>query len=170
MALVSILFFPAMRVREQMRWNALLDLDLPIFLLATGSVLAFYLLSQREVRAGWLGSLTCLPVLMSVGIGLCVNNTRAVLEAVSGWRTEFERTPKLRVEGRSRPPASRGYRGRLSTLTLLELGLGIHFTAVLAYAWMHRIYVSLPFLILFQAGYLYTAFLSLGQWARLRKS
>jgi cellulose synthase/poly-beta-1,6-N-acetylglucosamine synthase-like glycosyltransferase len=170
MALVSLLFFPAMRVREQMRWSALLALDLPIFLLATGSVLTFYLLSQREVRAGWGSSLRCLPILMSVGIGLCVNNTRAVLEAILGRRTDFERTPKLRVEGRSRPGTRREYRGSLSKLTFLELGLGIHFTAVLAYALAHRIYASIPFLLLFQAGFLYTAFLSLGQWARLRKA
>ena len=82
MALVSLLFLPAIRVREQLHWSRLLALDLPIFILATGSVLAFYLLSQREVRAGWSRSLRCLPVLMSVGIGLCVNNTRAVLEAL----------------------------------------------------------------------------------------
>jgi cellulose synthase/poly-beta-1,6-N-acetylglucosamine synthase-like glycosyltransferase len=170
MAFVSLLYFPALRVREQMRWNALLALDLPIFLLATGSVLAFYLLSQREVRAGWLGSLRCLPVLMSVGVGLCVNNSRAVLEAVLGRRTPFERTPKLRVEGRSAEAMGRAYRGRFSIFTLLEAGMGIHFSVVLAYAWIHRIYASIPFLLLFQSGFLYIALLSLGQWARLRKS
>jgi hypothetical protein len=84
---------------------------------------------------------------MSVGIGLCVNNTRAVLEAVFGRSTPFERTPKLRVEGRSRPRTRGG-----------------------VYAVAHGIYASIPFLLLFQAGYLYTAFLSLGQWARLRKA
>jgi cellulose synthase/poly-beta-1,6-N-acetylglucosamine synthase-like glycosyltransferase len=170
MALVSLLFFPAMRVREGMRWSAFLRLDLPIFLLATGSVLAFYLLSQREVRAGWRESFRSLPVLMSVGIGLCVNNTRAVLEAILGFRTEFERTPKLRVEGTGRPERRRAYRGRLSPLTLLELGLGIYFTGVLAYALERRIWFSLPFLLLFQAGYLYTGLLSLGQWARFRRT
>jgi cellulose synthase/poly-beta-1,6-N-acetylglucosamine synthase-like glycosyltransferase len=168
MVLVSLLFFPAMRVREQMRWNALLVLDLPIFLLATGSVLAFYLLSQREVLAGWRGSLRYLPVLMSVGIGLCVNNTRAVLEALMGHRTEFVRTPKLRVEGRGRSGGLRKYRGSLSSLTLLELALGIYFTGILIYAAAHRVYASIPFLLLFQAGYLYTAFLSLAQAARIR--
>jgi len=170
MVLVSLLFFPAMRVREQMRWNALLALDLPIFLLATGSVLAFYLLSQRETLAGWPGSLRYLPVLMSVGIGLCVNNTRAVLEALAGRRTDFVRTPKLRVEGRDRSRAPRKYRGSLSWLTLLELALGIYFTGVLVYAAAHRVYASIPFLLLFQAGYLYTAILSLAQAARSRTS
>ncbi len=170
MALVSLLFFPALWAREQMRWNALLALDLPILLLATGSVLAFYLLSQREALAGWRGSLRYVPVLMSVGIGLCVNNTRAVLEALAGRRTEFIRTPKLRVEGRGRPGGPQRYRGSLSPLTLAELGLGIYFTGILVYAAAHRVYASIPFLLLFQAGYLYTAFLSLAQAARTRRS
>ncbi len=168
MALVSLLFFPAMRVREQMRWNALLALDLPIFLLATGSVLAFYLLSQRKALAGWSGSLRYLPALMSVGVGLCVNNTRAVLEALAGLRTGFVRTPKLRVEGRDCPRGPRKYRGSLSPLTLLEAALGIYFTGIVIYAAAHRIYASIPFLLLFQAGYLYTAFLSLAQAAHTR--
>ena len=168
MMVVSFLFFPAMRARERMSWSALLALDLPIFLLATGSVLAFYLLSQREVRAGGRASMRDLPVLMSVGIGLCVNNTRAVLEALFGRPTEFVRTPKLRVEGRNRAGSPLRYGGSLPALTLVELGLGIYFTGVLVYTLAHRVYASIPFVLLFQAGYLYTAFLSLAQAARIR--
>ena len=33
---------------------------------------------------------------MSLGIGLCVNQTRAVLEALVGRETEFVRTPEAR--------------------------------------------------------------------------
>ncbi len=170
MVLVSVLFLPAMQARERMRWNSLLALDLPIFILATGSVVAFYLLSQREVLAGWRASLRDIPALMSVGIGLSVNNTRAVLEALAGHRSEFIRTPKIPVEGRSRARARSRYRGSLSAVTILELGLGIYFTGILAYALSHRIYVSIPFLLLFQAGYLYTAFLSIAQAVRLRRA
>jgi len=91
-----------------------------------------------------------------------------VLEALMGHRTEFVRTPKLRVEGRGRSGGLRKYRGSLSSLTLLELALGIYFTGILIYAAAHRVYASIPFLLLFQAGYLYTAFLSLAQAARIR--
>ena len=163
MAVLSLLLFPAIRVREQFRWQDFLVIDLPIFALATGSVLAFYLLSQRQVRSGWRGSLRDLPALMAVGIGLCVNNSRAVLEALTGHPTGFVRTPKLRVEGQDRSWRHLRYRGALSSFTFLELGLGLYFTFVLGYALAHRIYVSVPFLLLFQAGYLTTALLSLGQ-------
>ena len=35
---------------------------------------------------------------MSIGIGLAVNNTRAVFEALFGKQSEFARTPKYRIE------------------------------------------------------------------------
>ncbi|HEV8376068.1 MAG TPA: cellulose synthase family protein, partial [Candidatus Polarisedimenticolia bacterium] len=61
MVTVSLLYFPVMRAREQMEWSQLLALDFPIFLFGTGSVLTFYLLSQREVRSGWIGTLRDVP-------------------------------------------------------------------------------------------------------------
>ncbi|HEV8335794.1 MAG TPA: cellulose synthase family protein [Candidatus Polarisedimenticolia bacterium] len=166
MTIVSILFFPAMLARQGMRWNSLLGLDFPIFLLATGSVVAFYLFSQRQVRPERRGSLRDLPVLMAVGAGLCLNNTRAVLEALAGRRTGFVRTPKLRAEGKALRGDTLTYPGRLSALIALELALGLYFTGVLVYAITHRIYASLPFVLLFQAGYLYTSILALIQAAR----
>jgi cellulose synthase/poly-beta-1,6-N-acetylglucosamine synthase-like glycosyltransferase len=165
MALVSILFFPAMLAREGMRWNSLLGLDLPIFLFATGSVVVFYLDSQRAALPGRRGWLRHLPVLMAVGMGLCLNNTRAVLEALAGRRTGFVRTPKLRAEGKSLLGNSFAYRRKLSGMIGLELAFGVYFTGVLIYALSHRIYASIPFLLLFQAGYLYSSLLALGQAA-----
>jgi len=164
MTIVSILFFPAMLARQGMRWNSLLGLDLPIFLLATGSVVTFYVVSQRQARRR--GSLRDLPVLMAVGMGLCLNNTGAVLEALAGRRTGFVRTPKLRAEGKLLMGSALTYPGRLSALIGLELALGLYFTAVLVYAISHRIYASLPFVLLFLAGYLYTSILALGQALR----
>jgi hypothetical protein len=35
-----------------------------------------------------------LPFLMSLGIGLSINNARAVLEALINHQSEFKRTPK----------------------------------------------------------------------------
>ena len=39
---------------------------------------------------------------MSLGIGLCVNQTRAVFEALLGRETEFVRTPKHGIRGKLR--------------------------------------------------------------------
>jgi len=163
MVAASLLYFPVMRVRERMEWHQLMSLDFPILLFGSGSVLAFYLLSQKEHRSRWGATLWDLPCLMSVGMGLCVNNSQAVLEALWGRRTEFVRTPKPDVKGAAAASACKDYRGRLSPLALLELGAALYFVFVLVYAMRKGIYVSLPFVLLFLSGYLYSSIRSLGE-------
>jgi cellulose synthase/poly-beta-1,6-N-acetylglucosamine synthase-like glycosyltransferase len=168
MAIVSLLLYPAMRVREQFGWREMIALDLPIFLFATGSVLAFYLLSQRELQVGWWRTVLYLPALMSVGIGLCVNNSRAVLEALLGHSSGFVRTPKFRSVSRGSLRHRKKYRAARTGFSFLELGLGLYCTIVLGYALVQGIYESVPFILLFQAGYLYTGALSVGPILKAR--
>jgi hypothetical protein len=46
---------------------------------------------------------------------------------------------------------------------MIELALGLYFTATLFYALANGIYGTVPFLMLFQIGFLYTGMLSLMQ-------
>ena len=160
MVAVSLLYFPAMRIREHMEWSRLLALDLPILLLGSGSVLVFYLLSQREIGAGWWKTLMDLPWLVSVGMGLCLSNALAVLEALLGWRTDFVRTPKG-PQGRTGSWPGDDYRARLSPVVLMEAAGTAYFIVVLLYAVRHGIYVSVPFVLLFLSGFAFSAARSL---------
>jgi hypothetical protein len=100
-------------------------------------------------------------MLMALGIGMSLSNGRAVLEAILGRETSFERTPKYRIESSADGWKEKRYRGRGNLLSWLELGAGIGFTIALAYAASHQILGSIPFLLLFQAGFLYTGFVSI---------
>jgi hypothetical protein len=104
-----------------------------------------------------------LPFLMSIGIGLTVNNSRAVLEALFRRESEFARTPKYRIEGRSDEWIGKKYRQSVVVQPMIELALGLYFTATVFYAVANGIYGTVPFLVLFQLGFLYTALLSLVQ-------
>jgi hypothetical protein len=46
---------------------------------------------------------------------------------------------------------------------MIEVGLGLYFTATVFYALANGIYATLPFLMLFQVGFLYTGLLSILQ-------
>jgi hypothetical protein len=46
---------------------------------------------------------------------------------------------------------------------MIEFALGLYFTATLFYALANGIYGTVPFLMLFQVGFLYTGMLSLLQ-------
>jgi hypothetical protein len=163
MSVLSILMFPAMYVRYNMGWYEMLLIDVPLFLAATMSVANFYVVCQRELHDDWVVRLKYLPFLMSIGIGLCVNNTRAVIEALLGKQTEFARTPKYGIERQNDEWIGKKYRTATFVQPMIEVALGFYFTATVFYALANLIYFTLPFLMLFQIGFLYTGVLSITQ-------
>jgi cellulose synthase/poly-beta-1,6-N-acetylglucosamine synthase-like glycosyltransferase len=166
MVLLSLLMFPAMVIRYNMGWYEMLIVDVPLFLGATMSVCSFYSMSQKEVTkdaATWRARLKYLPTVLAAGIGLSVNNTRAVVEALFGHVTEFTRTPKYRVEGQGDEWKQKRYRGPASLVPYFELTLGLYFAAMAYYAAVNGIFGTLPFILIFQFGYLYAGTLSLFQ-------
>ncbi len=163
MSLLSILMFPAMYVRYSMGWTEMLLIDVPLFAAATLSFCNFYMVSQRELYADWKTRLKYLPFLMSIGIGLCVNNTRAVFEAIFGKQSEFARTPKYGIERQSDEWVGKKYHQSVGIQPIIEVALGLYFTGTVFYALTNGIYGTLPFLMLFQVGFLYTGLLSIMQ-------
>jgi cellulose synthase/poly-beta-1,6-N-acetylglucosamine synthase-like glycosyltransferase len=163
MCILSVLMFPAMYIRYSMGWYEMLLIDVPLFFAATLSMANFYVVCQRELYRDWVARLKYLPFLMSIGIGLCVNNTRAVFEALLGKQGEFARTPKYCIERQSDEWVSKRYRQSVAIQPFIELTLGFYFTATVFYALANGIYGTLPFLVLFQIGFLYTGLLSIIQ-------
>ena len=169
MCVLSVLMAPSMVIRYNMGWYEMLLIDIPLFFAATASVANFYMVCQRELYPrSWTERLKYLPFLMSIGIGLAVNNARAVIEALMHKQSEFARTPKYRIEGGGNGPASgewmaKKYRQAVVVQPLIELALGLYFTGTLVYALANGIYGTVPFLMLFQVGFLYTGLLSLVQ-------
>jgi hypothetical protein len=150
-------------------WRIAKALNVIVFILASFSVGVFYMFSYREATGKWLRSILYMPFLFSIGLGLCVNNASAVLEAIIGKRSGFERTPKYNVsDDNDSSWTGKAYKGSVSKLTFLELLLGIYFSGAIFLAIERGFYSPLPFLILFQVGFLYVAFQSLFQVAFVR--
>jgi cellulose synthase/poly-beta-1,6-N-acetylglucosamine synthase-like glycosyltransferase len=163
MCVLSVLMAPSMVIRYNMGWYEMLLIDIPLFFAATASVANFYMVCQRELHSDWISRLKYLPFLMSIGIGLTINNTRAVFEALFNKQSEFARTPKYRVEVASDEWIGKKYRQSFVVQPMIELALGLYFTATVFYALGNGIYGTLPFLVLFQIGFLYTGLLSVIQ-------
>src|SRR6266498_3755283 len=163
MCVLSVLMFPSMVIRYNMGWYEMLLIDVPLFFAATFSVCNFYTVCQREIHKDWIARIKYLPFLMSIGIGLSINNTRAVFEALFNRQSEFMRTPKYRIEGDADEWVGKKYRQSVAVQPLIELALGLYFTATVFYALANQIYGTVPFLVLFQVGFLYTGLLSVMQ-------
>ncbi len=165
MLVLSALMFPAMVVRYNMGFAEMLLIDIPLFAAATLSVFNFYLISQREVYPDWRSRAKALPIVMAVGIGLAVNNAKAVIEAIRGRESDFMRTPKYGIEHAKDDWQHKKYHQALPIQPMIEIALGVYFTATVVYAVANGIYGTLPFLVLFQFGFLYTGLMSILQQA-----
>ena len=149
----------------QSGWLRVLLFDFPIFLTASASVAVFYICAQRELHPRtWMKEILLLPALIALGVGLSINNARAVLEAVFNYQSEFKRTPKYGIERKSQTWRSCRYMPLKSLLPIVEIGFGIYFSYFVYYAFSRGQYFTLPFLVMFQVGFFYVAFSSLGQW------
>ncbi|MFN7131465.1 MAG: cellulose synthase family protein [Myxococcales bacterium] len=171
MVVLSLLMPLSMVIRYRHGWYGVLLLDFPFFIMATASVCCFYIAAQREVGGGWVQRLKYLPFIMSLGIGLSVNNAKAVLEALLNQQSGFLRTPKHGIDGKNRQSANwavKKYRGKLNYLPFIEIGLGLYLTYAVLFALEHRIWFSLPFLVLFHVGFLYCGLMSVLQGRRPR--
>ncbi len=160
---LSILMFPSMVIRYNLGWYDLLLIDFPLFAAATLSVSTFYVVCQKEVYANWPSRLRYLPPLMWLGVGLCINNSKAVLEALFNHQTPFARTPKYGIETANDQWKGKKYSGKQDWQPYIELLFGLYFSFAVFFALTTGLYPILPFLLLFQIGFLYTASLSLIQ-------
>src|SRR4029078_5168157 len=137
------LLLPNLALRPHHGWREVLTIDLPLFFGTTLSIASFYLASQREIalrrppgtraRSQWL-VVRRLPLVMSIGIGLCVNQSRAVMEALFGRETEFVRSPTPGIRGRLETWSSKKYRSAKSITPFIELGMAGYFAVAMAVA------------------------------------
>jgi cellulose synthase/poly-beta-1,6-N-acetylglucosamine synthase-like glycosyltransferase len=146
-------------------WVRSFLIDLPIFLTASLSVAVFYICAQRELNPRtWMKEMLLLPCLLALGVGLSLNNARAVLEAMFNHKSDFARTPKYGIERKAQPWRDCKYMPLKSLLPIAEMAFAAYFSYFVWFAIAHQQYLSLPFLVMFQAGFLYVSFSSLAQW------
>jgi cellulose synthase/poly-beta-1,6-N-acetylglucosamine synthase-like glycosyltransferase len=171
MILLSTMLLPAMIVRFYQGWFQMIVIDLPLFLASTCSISSFYLVAQKELHPKtWWRTFFYMPFVMATGIGIAVRNAQAVIEALLGKKSEFARTPKYNIEGKQGTFVQKTYRNKIGWVPFAEIILGLYFAATVLYAISNENYATVPFLLLFVWGYLYTGFMSIGQsyFTRLR--
>jgi cellulose synthase/poly-beta-1,6-N-acetylglucosamine synthase-like glycosyltransferase len=164
MIVLSVLLMPAMIIRFYQGWWEMLWIDFPLFVASSFSISAFYLVSQKELfPRRWYRTLVYMPFLMALGIGLTITNSIAVMEAVFGIQSAFKRTPKYSVRKKGEKSQASKYRKRLGIIPMIELAIGGYFVLCIWYACANQNFFTVPFLLLFVVGYLYTGLLSLFQ-------
>jgi len=125
-------------------------------------------MSQKALRPDtWLKDILYLPLLLALGIGMSVNNAKAVMEAIFNHETSFVRTPKHGINGSEKNEKSAFKKSRykpMKSLTpIVELAFGFFFTVVVIDNAMNSHWIAAVLLLPFPIGFFYTSLSSLGQ-------
>ncbi len=168
MFMLILMLFPAMYLRSVPMeagtfWRGAFDMS--VFALATMSVAVFYAASQFELFRDWRSVFKYMPVLMAIGVGLCVSNTKAILEALFGHKSEFIRTPKYGENGKGKL-ANGNYtilrKSRISLVPIVEFVMGLYMSvcAIISIVFLQAVSAA-PFLVIFAFGFFYVSIMSL---------
>ena len=116
---------------------------------------ALYLVSQKSLGGNWLQRFSVYPILMFVGSGMCISNTRAFLEAVFGKISGFVRTPKKGdVE-------KKHYEVKLPLIPFLEITAGLYCAWSLSGFLGSGQWLAGPFVLIYSIGFLFNGTMSL---------
>lgn len=145
-------------------------LTFTLFFFATVSVCMFYVTAEAIVRPKrwWMVFFMLIP-LLALGVGMAVNNAKAVLEAMFGKPSEFVRTPKFGESNQGQlsiEKRAKGYKALKSVLVpTIELMFGIFF-GVLEVVYIIAVFTGYPGMLLNVLlmspflGFFYTSFCS----------
>jgi cellulose synthase/poly-beta-1,6-N-acetylglucosamine synthase-like glycosyltransferase len=166
LVLLSVMMPFAVVLRARSLTEGTFVLEAAVFGLTTVSVFLFYAVAQHELDQNWKLRLRDLPFILALGVGMCINNAMAVLEALAGHDTPFVRTAKYRIESLRDRWKGKLYRSARKPTFFVELVLAAYMVAgFLAIAWIGE-WAALPYLGLFVAGYVYVFGLSVAHARR----
>lgn len=124
-----------------------------------------YAISQQASYRDWKSRIAFFPLLLSMGVGIGFNNSRAVLAAFSPKQASFIRTPKFHLESQQDIWSKKTYSLPAEWTSWVELGLSAY--ALLTGLFAIQDYPPLvPMLALCTVGFGYVAILGLLQGRR----
>lgn len=144
-------------------------INAPIFFFGSVSIALFYLTAQKSLNPKtWVREIIYLPLLIALGIGMSVNNAKAVLEALFNHQSGFVRTPKYGIDkvgalGEKKVESwkTSKYKAMKSVTPMIEFGLGVFFLIVVASNFMDKHYATAILLTPFPIGFFFTSIPSL---------
>jgi cellulose synthase/poly-beta-1,6-N-acetylglucosamine synthase-like glycosyltransferase len=150
--------------------NAIDDVSLAFLSLATLGPPLVYAVGQRSLYAHWKRRLFALPTLICIGIGLAVNSTIAIIEALFGVSSRFERTPKFHLEGRGGRWWEGTYALPAGNMIWGEIALTAYASIAVYLAVARGQFQAVPFLMLYVFGFGYISVLGMYQHVQAKHS
>ena len=149
---LGLAFFPALVILDRFPSVSLAFQAATVLVVASFGHPWLYLVARRARGKPWADSVLVLPAVVAGNMGIAINNTRALWEALRGKRSGFNRTPKYALVGRSEGWLGKRYRVPVNGWAAAEVLLALYALAGAVYAGLHGHYLAVPFLLLYVAG------------------
>ncbi|RMD98181.1 MAG: glycosyltransferase [Calditrichaeota bacterium] len=161
--LVALLNLPLLIIKNGLRDHSLYFSVSSIFILAFFGSFLLYKISQQEVYEDWKKRIAYFPIFMAGSMGLSVSNTWAILLGLFNVKSEFQRTPKYRIEKRDDSWLGKKYQAKINFTLIAEMLMTCYtfvtlFLAIYYYEWS-----AVPFLAMFAFGFGFITTLSFAQ-------
>jgi len=135
----------------------------PLFTIGAIGPPLLYWVAMQSSTLPLLPRVTRLFLLIGLGTGMAVNNTRAIWQVVSGADSEFKRTPKFAVVGQSKAWQTSTYALRRNATAWLELVLAFYALALLGWVISQGVWWLVFWMALYSLGYSYVSYLAFVQ-------
>ncbi len=122
---------------------------------------AYLIVIHNLWKKNWKCKAKALPYLLDYSIGMSVNNTVAVFDAVLGTKNEFLRTPKYGIIKKTDDWRDKAYNLPFTKTTLLEIFFGIYGIMGILIAIFSNNPIFAPLIGLHVVGFFYIAYLSI---------
>jgi len=129
--------------------------------ISLGPPLLYAIAQMSLYPARWRQHYKVMPLLILLGSGMTLSNTRAVSEALLGVGNIFRRTPKFNIYSTSDQWQDSIYRLPLDGLIIGELALALYSLSGAVFAAINDHYFAVPFILLYAFGFGYVGLLGL---------
>jgi cellulose synthase/poly-beta-1,6-N-acetylglucosamine synthase-like glycosyltransferase len=135
-----------------------------IFVVASISTFLFYTFAQKEINLDWRKRLLLFPVYLAGSMGLAINNSLAVIEALFNKKSGFVRTPKFKLDATGGDWKAKKYVSKkVGGVVFIELLLALYYLAGIGVSIYFREIAAIPFQLLFLMGFGTVGYMSLKQ-------
>ena len=160
--LVALLNIPIVILKNQVEGLDVYYSIMSVFVIASISTFLFYMYAQRSINLDWRKRLLLFPVFLAGSMGLAINNSKAVFEALINKKTAFIRTPKFKIVDNNDDWKKKKYNSKkIGGVVFIELGLALYYLVGIGISVYYLEIAAIPFQLLFLMGFGTVGYMSL---------
>ncbi len=160
--LVALLNIPIVILKNQVEGLDVYYSIMSVFVIASISTFLFYMYAQRSINLDWRKRLLLFPVFLAGSMGLAINNSKAVFEALINKKTAFIRTPKFKIVDNKDDWKKKKYNSKkIGGVVFIELGLALYYLVGIGISVYYLEIAAIPFQLLFLMGFGTVGYMSL---------